>query len=44
MKAAQLYTEAIERNGLDAVLWCNRAYMRTKLEEHGYALADACKS
>lgn len=29
---------------MDATLWCNRAYMRTKLEEHGYALADASES
>jgi serine/threonine-protein phosphatase 5 len=33
--------QALERNPLDATLWCNRAFVRTKLEEHGYALADA---
>ena len=40
-KAAQLYSEAIEKNPLDPTLWCNRAYTRIKLEEHGYGLADA---
>lgn len=40
-KAADLYTQAIELNPLDATIWCNRAFVRTKLEEHGYALADA---
>ncbi|KAI0706854.1 Metallo-dependent phosphatase-like protein [Cerioporus squamosus] len=40
-KAAQLYSEAIEKNPLDPTLWCNRAYTRIKLEEHGYGLTDA---
>ncbi|KAH8828230.1 phosphoprotein phosphatase [Flagelloscypha sp. PMI_526] len=39
-KAAELYGDAIELNGGDATLWCNRAYMRIKLEEFGYAIAD----
>lgn len=39
--AAQLYSEAIEKNPLEPTLWCNRAYARMKLEEFGYALADA---
>ncbi|KAF8904494.1 phosphoprotein phosphatase [Gymnopilus junonius] len=39
--AARLYSEAIEHNPNDATLWCNRAYTRMKLEEYGYALADA---
>ncbi|KAI0093249.1 Metallo-dependent phosphatase-like protein [Irpex rosettiformis] len=39
--AADLYTKAIHLNPLDATLWCNRAYTRIKLEEHGYGLADA---
>ncbi|PPR05835.1 hypothetical protein CVT26_010115 [Gymnopilus dilepis] len=39
--AARLYSEAIEHNPNDATLWCNRAYARMKLEEYGYALADA---
>ncbi|KAF7790339.1 hypothetical protein EIP86_001294 [Pleurotus ostreatoroseus] len=40
-EAADLYTKAIEHNPRDATLWCNRAYTRIKLEEHGYGLADA---
>lgn len=40
-KAADLYTQALDRNPFDATLWCNRAYARIKLEEHGYALSDA---
>ena len=39
--AAQLYSEAIEKNPLEPTLWCNRAYARMKLEEFGYALTDA---
>lgn len=41
--AANLYSEAIEKNPNDATLWCNRAYARMKLEEYGYALSDASK-
>jgi len=37
MRAAQLYSLAIEHNPGDATLFCNRAYTRIKLEEHGYA-------
>lgn len=40
-KAADLYTQALDYNPFDATLWCNRAYTRIKLEEHGYALSDA---
>ncbi|KAI0790789.1 Metallo-dependent phosphatase-like protein [Abortiporus biennis] len=40
-EAADLYTKAIELNPKDATLWCNRAYTRIKLEEHGYGLSDA---
>jgi serine/threonine-protein phosphatase 5 len=39
--AADLYTAAIAKNPLDATIWCNRASARMKLEEFGYALADA---
>ncbi|KAG9005247.1 hypothetical protein FRB94_001665 [Tulasnella sp. JGI-2019a] len=39
--AAALYGEALERNPLDATLFCNRAYTRMKMEENGYAIADA---
>lgn len=40
-KAALLYSMAIQHNPTDATLFCNRAYARMKLEEHGYA-ADDC--
>ncbi|TFY81347.1 hypothetical protein EWM64_g2659 [Hericium alpestre] len=43
-KAAELYSKAIELNPLDATLYCNRAYTRLKLEEHGYALHDASRA
>ena len=43
-KAADLYSQALEHNPLDPTLWCNRAYARIKLEEHGYALSDASKA
>ena len=43
LRAAQLYSEAIARNPGDATLFCNRAYTRIRLEEHGYALHDACE-
>ncbi|KAG2015756.1 phosphoprotein phosphatase [Coprinopsis cinerea AmutBmut pab1-1] len=42
--AARLYTLAIEKNPNDATFWCNRAAARIKLEEHGYALADASQA
>lgn len=43
-EAVKLYSEAIELNPTDATFWCNRATARTKLEEYGFALADACTS
>jgi serine/threonine-protein phosphatase 5 len=43
VEAVRLYTQAIELNPLDATYWCNRAAARTKLEEYGFALSDACK-
>ena len=43
MRAVQLYSAALEHNPGDATLFCNRAYTRIKLEEHGYALHDAGK-
>ncbi|THG95052.1 hypothetical protein EW145_g8032 [Phellinidium pouzarii] len=38
--AATLYSQAIEHNPTDAIFYCNRAYARMKLEEHGYAIGD----
>ena len=43
-EAAKLYSFAIEKNPNDATIWCNRAATRIKIEEHGYALSDACMS
>ncbi|KAN0129198.1 Metallo-dependent phosphatase-like protein [Lactarius tabidus] len=43
-RAAQLYSTAIKHNPGDATLFCNRAYTRIKLEEHGYALHDAARA
>jgi hypothetical protein len=42
--AAELYTRAIEHNPTDATIFCNRAYARMKLEEHGYAIGDCSTS
>ncbi|KAI6046039.1 phosphoprotein phosphatase [Pisolithus marmoratus] len=42
--AVKLYSEAIQLNPTDATFWCNRAAARTKLEEHGFALADSSKA
>lgn len=41
--AVGLYSKAIELNPRDATVWCNRAAARTKLEEYGFALDDACE-
>ncbi|KAG6819735.1 hypothetical protein H0H93_009126 [Arthromyces matolae] len=42
--AAKLYSEALDKNPKEPTLWCNRAYTRMKLEEYGYALADATQA
>ncbi|KAI9741933.1 MAG: hypothetical protein M1834_000322 [Cirrosporium novae-zelandiae] len=42
--ALDFYTKAIEKNGEDAVLYCNRAQANIKLESYGYAIADASKA
>ncbi|KAH7929902.1 phosphoprotein phosphatase [Leucogyrophana mollusca] len=42
-EAVRIYSEAIELNPTDATYWCNRAAARTKLEEYGFALSDACE-
>ncbi|KAJ0964839.1 hypothetical protein J5N97_025977 [Dioscorea zingiberensis] len=43
-QAIELYSQAIEHNGLNAVYWANRAFAHTKLEEYGSAVQDATKA
>ncbi|KAG8687649.1 hypothetical protein FRC08_011870 [Ceratobasidium sp. 394] len=43
-EAALKYGEAIAHNPFDATLYCNRAYMRMKIEQHGFAIDDATKA
>nr|XP_010915451.1 serine/threonine-protein phosphatase 5 [Elaeis guineensis] len=43
-QAIELYGQAIELNGLNAVYWANRAFAHTKLEEYGSAIQDATKA
>ncbi|XP_075487288.1 serine/threonine-protein phosphatase 5-like isoform X1 [Primulina tabacum] len=40
-QAIDLYTQAIEVDGDNAVYWANRAFAHTKLEEYGSAIQDA---
>lgn len=39
-----LYTDAIALNPKDATFWNNRAMSKSKMEEHGAAIADASES
>ncbi|URE10401.1 PPP5 TPR repeat region [Musa troglodytarum] len=43
-QAIDLYSQAIELNGTNAVYWANRAFAHTKLEEYGSAVQDATKA
>ncbi|CAN6331046.1 unnamed protein product [Urochloa humidicola] len=43
-QAIELYSQAIEVNGSNAVYWANRAFAHTKLEEYGSAVQDATKA
>ncbi|XP_050228286.1 serine/threonine-protein phosphatase 5 isoform X2 [Mercurialis annua] len=43
-QAIDLYTQAIELSGQNAVYWANRAFAHTKLEEYGSAIQDASKA
>ncbi|KAG1335290.1 Serine/threonine-protein phosphatase 5 [Cocos nucifera] len=43
-QAIELYSQAIELNGHNAVYWANRAFAHTKLEEYGSAIQDATKA
>lgn len=40
--ALDLYTLSLNRNPFDATVWCNRAAVRLKREEHGLAIMDTC--
>lgn len=43
-QSIDLYSEAINLNGHNAVYWANRAFAHTKLEEYGCAVQDATKA
>ncbi|KAL2651656.1 hypothetical protein R1flu_019784 [Riccia fluitans] len=43
-RAVELYTKAIELNSENAVLYANRAFAHTKLEEYGSAISDASRA
>ncbi|PKA53808.1 Serine/threonine-protein phosphatase 5 [Apostasia shenzhenica] len=43
-QAIDLYGQAIELNGHNAVYWANRAFAHIKLEEYGSAVQDATKA
>lgn len=43
-KAAELYTEAIDLNPNVPAYYANRSFANLKLENFGYALADATKA
>ncbi|EMS49337.1 Serine/threonine-protein phosphatase 5 [Triticum urartu] len=43
-QAVELYDQAIDLNGSNAVYWANRAFAHTKLEEYGSAVQDATKA
>ncbi|KAF8608507.1 protein phosphatase 5 [Ceratobasidium sp. AG-I] len=40
-EAALKYSESLEHNPFDATVYCNRAWMRMKIEQHGFAIDDA---
>lgn len=43
-KAIALYTEAIELDGTNAILYANRSFAHLRTESFGYALRDASKA
>ncbi|XP_072929717.1 serine/threonine-protein phosphatase 5 [Epargyreus clarus] len=43
-RAIELYTQAIEKNGKNAVFYANRSIANLRLENFGYALSDASKA
>ncbi|CAI5978303.1 unnamed protein product [Closterium sp. NIES-65] len=44
LRAVDLYTDAIQLNESNAILWANRAFAHTKIEEYGSAVEDAAKA
>lgn len=42
--ASELYAEAIELKGGNAIYWANQAFTRTKLEDYVNAIKDASKA
>ncbi|CAI5465157.1 unnamed protein product [Closterium sp. Yama58-4] len=44
LRAVDLYSEAIQLNESNAILWANRAFAHTKIEEYGSAVEDAAKA
>ncbi|GJP63921.1 hypothetical protein CLOP_g20950 [Closterium sp. NIES-67] len=44
LHAVDLYTDAIQLNESNAILWANRAFAHTKIEEYGSAVEDAAKA
>lgn len=43
-QAIDLYTQAIELNGENAVYYANRAFAHSKLEEYGSAIQDGTRA
>ena len=44
MQAIELYSKAIELNPTNAVYYANRSISHLRLENYGYALADASRA
>ncbi|CAI7811634.1 unnamed protein product [Closterium sp. NIES-54] len=44
LRAVDLYSDAIQLNESNAILWANRAFAHTKIEEYGSAVEDAAKA
>jgi len=42
-QSIDLYSEAIALNPKDSTLWNNRGMSKSRMEEHGAAIADASK-
>ena len=42
--AIELYSQAIDLNGQNAVYWANRSFAHTKMESYGSAIEDATQA